>query len=171
MPLQPPDQLTDDGSFHRLFRQYYVAIRNYLYFKCGDMDLAEDLAQETFLIVWEKRASVDPARVKSYLYTIAGNLFLNELKHRKVVFKYEQQPTVSHTAEHPEFLMEAAEFQAEVERTIESLPEKNREVFLMNRIEKMTYQEIAERLEISVKAVEKRMHKALQVFKKFGRKV
>ncbi|MEM7654956.1 MAG: sigma-70 family RNA polymerase sigma factor, partial [Bacteroidota bacterium] len=63
--------------------------------------------------------------------------------------------------ETPQFAMEEAEFRHKLETAIASLPEKNRVVFLMNRIEKLTYKEIAERLELSVKAVEKRMHKAL----------
>jgi len=152
---------SEANAFKELYDRYYDAIRNFLYYKSGNMNLAEDLTQESFLILWKKRAGIDPLKVKSYLYTIANNLFLNEVKHQKVVVKYFQHPISTTSNETPEFAMEEAEFRQQLEDAIASLPEKNRVVFLMNRIEKLTYKEIAERLELSVKAVEKRMHKAL----------
>ncbi len=171
MSLQELDQISDESSFQRLFQKYYRDIRNYLYYRSGDMGLSEDLAQETFLIVWEKRDQVDPEKVRSFLYTIAGNLFLNEVKHQKVVLRFQQRPSSGVNGESPQFLMEEEEFRQELERMISGLPEKTRVVFLMNRIEKQTYQEIAEQIQISVKAVEKRMHKALTILRKLGRKV
>lgn len=152
---------SEQMAFKQLFDQYYEAIRNFLYYKSGEIALAEDLTQEAFLILWKKRANIDPDKVKSYLYTIANNLFLNEVKHQKVVMKFHQQPISTTSIETPQYLMEEGEFRNKLEQAISSLPEKNRVVFLMNRIEKLTYREIADRLGLSVKAVEKRMHKAL----------
>lgn len=132
-----------------------------MYYKSGNIYLAEDLTQEAFLILWKKRESIDPDKVKSYLYTIANNLFLNEVKHQKVVMKFNQQPVSTTSYETPQFVLEEDEFRQKLENAISGLPEKNRVVFLMNRIDKLTYKEIADRLGLSVKAVEKRMHKAL----------
>ncbi|MEM7371552.1 MAG: RNA polymerase sigma-70 factor [Bacteroidota bacterium] len=148
-------------AFKSLYDRYYDAIRNFLYYKSGNIYLAEDLTQEAFLILWKKRESIDPDKVKSYLYTIANNLFLNEVKHQKVVMKFNQQPVSTTSYETPQFVLEEDEFRQKLETAISSLPEKNRVVFLMNRIDKLTYKEIAARLGLSVKAVEKRMHKAL----------
>ncbi|MCI4669400.1 MAG: RNA polymerase sigma-70 factor [Bacteroidia bacterium] len=159
-PMNSENQ-TEAAAFKNLFDKYYQAIRNFLYYKSGNIELAEDLTQEAFLILWRKRENIDPDKVKSYLYTIAHNLFLNEVKHQKVVMKYNQQPVTTTSNETPQYLMEEEEFRAKLENAISSLPEKNRIVFLMNRIEKLTYREIAERLDLSIKAVEKRMHKAL----------
>ncbi len=129
------------------------------------MTLAEDLTQDAFLILWNKRENIDQGKVKSYLFTIANNLFLNDVKHQKVVLKFHQQPVSSSYSETPQYLMEQDEFKGKLERTIAKLDEKNRVVFLMNRIDKLTYREIADRLGLSVKAVEKRMTKALQVLR------
>ncbi|MDX2248795.1 MAG: RNA polymerase sigma-70 factor [Bacteroidia bacterium] len=157
--------------FQNLFDNYYEAIRNFLYYKSGEMELAEDLTQEAFLILWKKRESINPDKAKSYLYTIANNLFLNEIKHQKVVIRFQQQPVSNTLFESPQFLMEAEEFKVKLEKAISDLPEKNRSVFLMNRVEKMTYKEIADRLSLSVKAVEKRMHKALTELRKLSDKI
>lgn len=151
----------DPEDFRKLFDSLYDGLRKFLYYKSGNMEQAEDLAQESFLILWKKRDNIDPDKVKSYLFTIANNLFLNEVKHNKVVLKFQKRPQRESTLETPQYLMEEAEFKKKLEHAISSLPEKHRIVFLMNRIEKLTYREIAERLELSVKAVEKRMHKAL----------
>jgi RNA polymerase sigma-70 factor (family 1) len=152
----------ESHEFNSLFNRYYTQIRNFLYYKSGNMELAEDLTQDAFMILWTKRENIDPEKVKSYLFTIANNLFLNNVKHQKVVLKFNQQPVNTASMETPHYLMEEDEFRDSLERAISSLPEKNRVVFLMNRIDKLTYREIADRLELSVKAVEKRMTKALQ---------
>ena len=92
--------------------------------------------------------------------------FLNDVKHQKVVQNYRKHNEKESTNESPEFIMLEKEFMEKLESTIDSLPEKQREVFLMNRIEKMKYKEIALHLNISVKAVEKRTHHALVVIRK-----
>lgn len=135
------------------------------------MDLAEDLTQDAFLILWNKRENIDQGKVKSYLFTIANNLFLNDVKHKKVVMKFNQQPVSSTFTETPQYLMEEGEFKTKLESTIAQLDEKNRVVFLMNRIDKLTYRDIAERLGLSVKAVEKRMTKALQVLREIDPRI
>ena len=67
----------------------------------------------------------------------------------------------------PQYKLEEKEFKQELETVIADMPEKQREVFLMNRIDELTYKEIAERLELSVKAVEKRMHGALGYLREY----
>ncbi|MFK7922930.1 MAG: RNA polymerase sigma factor [Bacteroidia bacterium] len=158
-------------TFKSLYDDYYESVRNYLYYKSGNMPLAEDLTQEAFTILWKKRNSINPEKARSYLYTIANNLFLNEVKHQKVVLRFQQRPQRSIAFESPQFIMEEDEFRQKLENAIAALPEKNRIVFLMNRIEKLTYREIAERLELSVKAVEKRMHKALLELRQISEKI
>lgn len=100
--------------------------------------------------------------VQNLLFTIANHLAINHFKSAKnrFEFKLKDQPHTTH--ESPEYMMEKDEFALKLEKAIASLPEKQRIVFLMNRIDELTYKEIADRLEISVKAVEKRMHEALE---------
>jgi RNA polymerase sigma-70 factor (ECF subfamily) len=86
---------------------------------------------------------------------------------KKVVLKFENtQKRESHAAVSPEYEVEMKEFNEQLQRAISDLSEKNRAVFLMNRIDDMTYNEIAANLDISVKAVEKRMKTALSSLRK-----
>lgn len=98
-------------------------------------------------------------------------MFLNTVKHQNIVLKFEQRGHSQLSNETPQYLMEEAEFKLKLETAIAALPEGQRTVFLMNRIDKLPYREIAERLDLSVKAVEKRMHKALGEMRKISKKV
>jgi RNA polymerase sigma-70 factor (ECF subfamily) len=81
--------------------------------------------------------------------------------HKKVVLKYAKAKPTKTNFQSPEFLMEEAQFHEKLKNSIENLTEAQRTAFLLNRIEGKKYAEIAEMLNISVKAVEKRMSKAL----------
>ena len=158
--------ICNSKTFEFVYNTYAKDIRRFLFFKTQDIAVAEDILQDTFVKLWENCKKVDPDKVKSYLYKIANNKFINEKKHEKVVKNFEKQNKKSDTNESPEFIMLEKEFIEKLERTIASLPEKQKEVFLLNRIEKKKYKEISEMLNISVKAVEKRMHLALLVMRK-----
>lgn len=148
--------------FKEYFDKYFDDIRGYLYYKSSDIELSEDISQEVFLVLWENIENIKQDTVKSYLYTIAGNLFKNHYNRKKVEFKFTSSLTES-VAESPEFLLELKEFDKLLQSALAKIPEKSRIVFLMNRIDKFTYGEVAERLNLSVKAVEKRMKKALGI--------
>ena len=152
--------------FEAIYNTYAKEIRRFLFYKTQDIDKSEDILQEVFIKLWENCNKVDPNKVKSYIYSIANNMFLNDIKHQKVVQNYRKHNGNDSTNESPEFIMLEKEFMEKLESTIDNLPEKQREVFLMNRIEKKKYKEIALLLDISVKAVEKRMHQALVVMRK-----
>ena len=150
-----------------LYEQYFEPIRAFLYYRTRDMELAEDLVQEVFIKVWDKRENLKTDSVKSLLYTIANNLMINHFNHLKVVHRHEESVVRSTSIElhSPQFQIEEKEFEQKFMQVISALPDGCREVFLMNRIDKLKYQEIAERLELSVKAIEKRMSKALSIIK------
>jgi len=149
------------NEFRQLFDQYFKQVKNFTYYKLGDVDAAEDIAQECFVKVWENREKVKPESAKSYLYTIANNLTINQLKRQKVILKFLSRRSKLEHNENPQFGMELEEFSQHLQDAVTSLSEKQRIVFLMNRIDSLTYAEIANRLGISVKAVEKRMTGAL----------
>lgn len=152
----------DEIIFSEFFKSHVKALRNFLYYKFGNKNQAEDVAQEAFIKLWQNCASVPIEKAKSYIYTIANNSTLNEIAHQKVVLKYEKNFTgVDRTNESPEYLLEEKQFQSKLLKAIENLNEKQRVAFLMHRIDKKKYSEIAEALDISVKAVEKRIHLAL----------
>jgi len=152
--------------FEAIYNTYAKDIRRFLFYKTQDVDKAEDILQEVFIKLWENCSKVDYHKVKSYVYSIANNMFLNEKKHEKVVLNFNNNNGKFDTNESPEYILLEKEFMEKLENTISALPEKQREVFLLNRIEKKKYKEIALHLDISVKAVEKRMHKALLVMRK-----
>lgn len=152
-------------TFESIFKEYYKDLKRFVFFKTQDIDLAEDIAQETFVKLWYNCKNVEYAKVKSYLYTVAKNLFYNIKKHEKVVSNYNSQNQNTSTKVNPEYLLIEKEYLEKIENAIADLPAKQREVFLLNRIEKKKYKEIAEELGISIKAVEKRMHLALKIMR------
>lgn len=151
--------------FEDVYSTHSEALYNFMYYKCGDADLAQDFVQESFVKLWQNCAKVIFEKAKSYLFTVANNLFLNNVAHKKVVLKHQQKGAIHHTNESPEFLMEEQEFMVKLQSAIADLPEKQREVFLLNRIDKKKYREIAELLNVSVKTVEKRMSLALKTLR------
>lgn len=155
----------DRGRFIELFEQMYTPVKNYIYYKTGDVKVAEDIAQDVFLKLWEKKDSIREESIKPLLYTIAGNLSKNRFDHQRVVLEFAKNYKVEDESVSPEFELELKEFSNKLEGAINGLKEKNRVVFLMNRIDGLTYAEIATNLGLSVKAIEKRMKKALDELK------
>lgn len=153
------------SEYRRVFEALYKPIRNFIYYKCGDVDLAEDITQDTFLKLWETRERIDKGTIKAYLYKIAQNNTINHLKRQQLMFRFRKMPRSDREYDTPEKLMEMKEYETKLENVIATLPDGGREVFLMNRLEDMTYNEIAERLGLSVKAIEKRMSKVLKIFR------
>jgi len=154
--------ICDELIFSGFFKANVKSLRNYLYFKFGNEEKANDITQESFIKLWENCKNVPIEKAKSYIYTIANNASLNEIAHQKVVLKYAQSHTNNdRTNLNPEFLIEEDQFKQKLEKAINNLTEAQRTAFLLNRIEGKKYHEIAIMLDISVKAVEKRIHGAL----------
>lgn len=151
----------DEKKFSEFFLSHSKNLNNYIYYKCGNIDFAKDIVQDAFLKFWNNCEKVIPGKAKSYLYTIATNLFLNEFAKSKVVLNFKTQKKTDVTNENPEYLMEEKQFGEKLKTSISNLTEAQRIAFLMNRIDGKKYSEIAEILNISVKAVEKRIHGAL----------
>ena len=155
----------EDNAYKDLFDLHSKALRNFIYYKCGDIQQAEDIVQDAFIKLWDNCSKIVFEKAKSFLYTVARNNFLNEVAHKKIVLQHQSNYKNDRTNESPEFLLEEKQFMEKLERVIADLPEKLREVFLLSRIDKKKYAEIAEMLDISVKAVEKRMSQALLILR------
>lgn len=154
--------ICEELIFSGFFKAHAKSLRNYLYFKFGNEEKANDITQDSFIKLWENCKNVPLEKAKSYLYTVANNASLNEIAHQKVILKYRQNSTErDKTNVSPEFIIEEQQFKEKLEKAIQKLTEAQRTAFLLHRIEGKKYHEIASMLDISVKAVEKRIHGAL----------
>jgi RNA polymerase sigma-70 factor (ECF subfamily) len=166
MSKQLHDNTCNEALFSKLFTKYAKDLHSYLYYKFGDHFNPKDKVQEAFIKLWENCSKVSPDKAKSYLYTVANNLMLNEAAHQKVVLKYKQHKPKEHTNESPEFLMQENEYMQKLQNAISNLTEAERVAFLLNRVEGKRHKEIAELLDIGTKAVEKRIYGALKKLRK-----
>ncbi len=159
--MKDTKNVCEENTFNSIYKQYGEAIWRFIYYKCGDKSQAEDLVQDAFVKLWKNCAKVPFKKAKSYLYTITNNAFLNEVAHKKVVLKYQSNTSDTINIQSPEYILQEKQFKEKLENAIADLTEAQRTAFLLNRIEGKKYKEIAEILNISVKAVEKRMSQAL----------
>ncbi|MEP1032557.1 sigma-70 family RNA polymerase sigma factor [Ekhidna sp.] len=154
--------LCEEDQFDSFYSANVKALRNYIYYKFGDAEQADDVVQESFIKLWKNCAKVTLDTAKGFLFKVAINLSTSLKRSEKVHLKYTERAVKSdRDEESPEFIILEKEFMEKLTNAIAELPEKQREVFLMNRVEKKTYKEIAEISGVSVKAIEKSMHKAL----------
>ena len=149
-------------EFKNIFDAYFTEIRNYLYYRSGDQELATDVAQEAFIRLWEKNSELVVDNVKALLYKMAGDLLITQIRKQNVIQRYTGRYVEEQYSESPHDLMRYDELLKNYERALENLPEKQRIVFLLSRMDGMKYSEIADNLGLSIKAVEKRMKFALQ---------
>ncbi len=160
MPEKEPS-ICEEKIYNQLFKKHYEPVTKYIYYKCGSLQQAEDIVQNVFIKLWKLCATVTFSKAKAYIYKACNNLFLNDVAHQKVVLKHQQDIAKSTDYESPDFLIEVDEFREKLKAAINRLSVKEREVFLLSRIEKKTYREIAKLTGLTVKAIERRMSKAL----------
>jgi RNA polymerase sigma-70 factor (ECF subfamily) len=158
----------DEQVFEEIFRTYYERLCNYANTILNDMDEAEEMVQNAFLVVWEKHESLDiHTSMKSYLYRAVHNSCLNRVKHFKVrqvhgeAIKHQTDILCDDASED----LVGKELEGVINQAIDELPQQCRMVFRMSRFENLSYAEIAEQLNISVKTVENHMVKALKTLR------
>lgn len=155
-------------AFEMLFKTHYQPLCRYASTYLKDPDGAEEVVQDAFIGIWEKREGISiETSLKSYLYRVVRNACLNELKHEQVKQKYmeDQVQQDEKTSEAADHLAIHEELEAKVRKAIDRLPEQCRLIFTMSRFEELKYQEIADQLNLSVKTVENQMGKALKLMR------
>ena len=152
----------EEKNYHALYADHIESVRNFLYYKCGDLQQAEDLAHEAYVKLWERCAEVAWETAKGFIFTVANRLFLNKVSHDKVVLTFEKENLQKDRSPDPEYVIQEKEFKTKLEQAVSGLPERQRAIFLLNRIDKMSYKEIAVHMGISVKAVEKSLMKTMK---------
>lgn len=154
------DLHTFEGLFRELFKPLCAFAMKYVH----DLDMAKEIVHDVFVIIWEKFESL-PAdtNYRSYLFTSVRNRCLNHLRDTRKVVLMETVPEQSKTEGNQS--LEAAELEQAIAFAIESLPDRCRMVFELNRNEGLKYAEIADKMMISVKTVEAQMSKALALLR------
>ncbi|KAF0197771.1 MAG: RNA polymerase sigma-70 factor ECF subfamily [Bacteroidetes bacterium] len=155
----------DRDSFEQLFRAEYKGLCYFAQKYVKDRDAAREIVQDSFISLWEKRATIDTGRsVKSYLTAVIHNKCHNYLRdNRKFDTNLLQVENLFELGSVDETdILVTRELHQSIGEAIAELPEKCREIFLLNRYENLKYQQIADQLGISVKTVEAQMSKALQ---------
>jgi RNA polymerase sigma-70 factor (ECF subfamily) len=160
--------INDPDVVERMFRQYYNMVCNTINFYLRDRNSTEDVAQEMFAELWAKRNQLIihtsvPAYLRRMAVTRALNYIRDSRKHNWDELET-TDPGNYQSATEPDVLqhMEESELARRIDQAILRLPEKCRIVFLMSRVEEMSYAEIASSLNISVKTVENQIGKALK---------
>jgi len=154
----------EEKAFEMLFKQYYESLCVFALRYLPDEDAAKDLVQDMFFKIWEKRDSFYiTTSLESYLYRSVHNLSINYLNHEKIKKSYKdkiidgfRRKLYNDDNAYSEFKLKD-----EVDKSIESLPERRKKIFKLSRLDGLKYSEIAARMDISVKTVESQMTQAI----------
>ena len=155
----------DEQTLELLFRSHYQGLCRFAAGYVKQDEAAREIVQDAFVSLWEKRETIDLTKpVKSYLSATVRNKCLNHLRdHKKFSSDLLAIENLAEEAgyDQPDHLVEQ-EIRDKIAGSLADLPEKCREIFMLNRHENLKYQQIADKLGISVKTVETQMSKALQ---------
>lgn len=156
-------QINNSKEFERIFRELYTPLCQKAYKIVKDKDLSEDLVQQVFVRLWEKRKEIRiHTTAKAYLYKATIYAAFNHIRKENQLVEWESQ-----LAE-PFHLNNDLEYQETIQQVtsiIDELPPSCRTIFILSREEGMSYKEIAETLSISIKTVENQMSKALRILR------
>ena len=154
-------------AFEMLFKEWYVPMCQYAVSILHDEEEAQDVVQKFFCKLWDKHSEINiRTSLKSYLYRSIHNECLNIIKKRKIKADYIEYASLAETnQDKPDKQMIINELEGNIQRAIEKLPPRCREIFLLSRMNNMPYLAIAKSLEIAVGTVETQMVKALRLLR------
>jgi len=157
----------DERAFERLVSIFQKPVIGTIYRYLGDAALAEDLAQDVFLKIYQARKRYKPlARFETWLHRIVYNVVVNEAQSRSKRREFsldnlrERGWEERGGGEEPLHRMEENELKGKVREAVTELPPNQRMVLILNKYRDMSYQDIAETLETSVEAVKSMLYRA-----------
>ena len=159
----------DAEAFSRLYEKYHRTLYFFALKLSNNPHTAEELVQSVFVTIWEKRQSIDPAKsFSAFLFNIARNRFYDMLRKRLIESCYaDDMLQQNHQfADDLEKQMEDREINVIVNRLLQQIPERRREIFQMSRNENLSYKQIAEKLQISENTVDTQIRNALNFLRK-----
>ena len=155
-------------SFREIYDLYYEPLCKFLFLYTNDSFVVEDVVQEVFLSLWENRFTIEITHIKTYLFRSARNKMLNCLRNENnrsiLLEKWFEEQLQSKSNEKDKF--DTDKLLQTIEKAIESLPQKCREIFILNKIESLPYKEIAKLKNLSIKTVENQISIALKKIRK-----
>ncbi|MBU2913563.1 MULTISPECIES: RNA polymerase sigma-70 factor [Reichenbachiella] len=174
MPTAAESKLIDElnnGEVHalnQLFDEHFAAMIRCAYTLTKNKEVSEELTQDVFISIWNKRGSfhiegsfrpylVQAVRYRCYTY------FKRGMNQETIEIDHLTDPASSHTAD---MAIHSSDLKEGIALALSALPDKTKAVFLMSREDELSYQEIAQHLDISLKTVEYHMGKALKTLKK-----
>lgn len=154
-----------EAEFEQIFRTHFNVMANIAYSVVKDHDEARDITQQVFIKFWDKRNDVDiQDNIKAYLHRAVVNTSLNHIeKTKRIQLEEDVQSALKEQyfeLEKPE--IKEGEIEKAIEKVVKNLPDKCQVVFSLSRYDGMTNKEIAEYLDVSIKAVEKHISRALR---------
>lgn len=166
----------DPAAFEEIFRVHYEGLFRFVYSYVGAEDAAKEIVQEAFIALWEHRAAWEErGSIGGYLYNVARNRALNDLRHRKIVQRTVQMVSdaedlsVPGMGEPPSSMderLDAATAHAALDRAIRELPDHYRRVLNLRIEHEMSYAAIGEALGIPTRTAETRMTRAIGILRK-----
>jgi RNA polymerase sigma-70 factor (family 1) len=164
----------DRRIFEFIFRAYFPRLMAFATKFVPDRTEAEDIVQEAFLKIWDKRKEIKEDTCQAYLFTLVRNACLNHIKHQKIANNYKLEIEGKIKGEElyyadffsdPHHQTVLNEIRREIESVMNELPEQTRRVFHLSRFKGLKNTEIATKLNITLRTVEKHNTKALQKLK------
>lgn len=166
----------DEGAFEYVYRKWFEKVYNYSKEFVVSEDIANEVAQDVFMVLWENRKQLAPSTIfYTYLLKIARNKCLNTLRHNKVCNDYiknkkdlakELEMNYWSLADSGAEKLLEKELREVIDKAVDRLPEKCQNVFKLSRYEGLKYKEISDKLGISVKTVETYMTQSLKQLRK-----
>lgn len=160
----------DDSAYDAIFLRWYPQVHRFLLTLVKENALAEDLAQSVFMKLWLFRSRLNPAQsLKNYLMVLARNAALDffRSKYHSLQTDLAAPPVQAAAPDRTEQKAEYTEVNVRIRQAVEEMPDQRREVFRMSRIEQLSNEEIARRLGLSVRTVEKHIQLALKDLRDF----
>lgn len=153
-------------AYEYLFSEYYDWLCNYVHNLCYDCKLSEDIVQDAMVSFWKKRKSIlITTSLKNYLFKMCHNQFLQHIRNEKIQYDTLDKIRWDVIAD-AAFEDDLFEFKMKkLNKLIDQLPPRCKEIFVQNKLEKRKYKEIALNFGISIKTVENQMSKALHFLK------
>lgn len=163
----------DTRAFEQVFRKYAPRLEAFARKYTSDAREAEDMVQNVFLKLWERREWLENISLSSFLFMLTKNNCLNYLKHRQITDMVEQRISDVEIVEQlyafdfisdPSIQLQQKELSQTIDRIMDELPPKCKEAFRLSRLNGLKNREIASRMNITEKVVEKHITRALKRF-------